>query len=308
MPLLVSSAFLHCKKKKTMSHTLTLVASAAASPLEGALLERAAALCENHEIHKIREPVWLAEGKAADIGLSDTLDNSAVEALRDLLAPDKVDFFINPAEHRRKSLLLADMDSTIVTGETLDELAGYAGLKDHISAITARAMNGELDFEAALRERVKLLKGLPVSKLDETLEETKLSVGAEIFVKTMAHNGAKCVLVSGGFTFFTEAIAGKAGFHAHHGNTLGLEEGTLNGEVIDPILDKSAKLNFLNHYTRTRPSPLATAPTTCRCSKPPGWASVTVPKKRLKRKSPTASFTATSPPRFMRKGIERVNL
>ena len=232
-----------------MSHILTLVASDAARPLSPALLEKVRELCRAREIHQICAPIWLSPDKAADIGVSDSLDGELVQKLRDLLDEEKTDFFITPIEHRQKRLLLADMDSTIVTGETLDELAGYAGLKDHISAITARAMNGELDFKDALRERVRLLKGLPVKTLDETLAETRLSPGAEIFVKTMAHNGAKCVLVSGGFTVFTEAIAAQAGFHAHHGNTLSIKNGALTGEVGDLILDKKAKLNFLNHYT-----------------------------------------------------------
>lgn len=234
-----------------MSHILTLVASDAAHGLSTPLIEQVQALCVKHEIRQICAPVWLSPDKAADIGVSGSLPGELVQKLRDLLDEEKTDFFINPIEHRQKRLLLADMDSTIVTGETLDELAAYAGLKDLISAITARAMNGELDFKEALRERVRLLKGLPVKTLDETLAETRLSPGAEVFVKTMAHNGAKCVLVSGGFTVFTEAIAAQAGFHTHHGNTLSTRHEALSGEVIDPILDKNAKLNFLRHYTLT---------------------------------------------------------
>ncbi|CAG0906165.1 unnamed protein product [Cyprideis torosa] len=142
------------------------------------------------------------------------------------------------------------MDSTIVTSETLDELAGEAGIKDKISAITERAMRGELDFFEAIRERVGLLKGLPDAALKRTLDATEISKGAQTLIKTMNRHKATCVLVSGGFTCFTEHIANQLGFHANHGNTLGIKDNALTGEVIDPILGKEAKLKLLNDYTQ----------------------------------------------------------
>ncbi|MCD8498220.1 MAG: phosphoserine phosphatase SerB [Alphaproteobacteria bacterium] len=144
--------------------------------------------------------------------------------------------------------MLADMDSTIIAEETLDELAAYAGIKDQIAAITARAMNGELDFHAALRERVSLLQGLEEHALAETLERMKVNDGAPEFIAAMRKSGATCVLVSGGFTFFTGAVADKVGFHNHHGNTLLIEGGKLTGGVGEPILDKDSKLAYLKDY------------------------------------------------------------
>jgi phosphoserine phosphatase len=171
-----------------------------------------------------------------------------LEWLWDLCGRERYDVFITPEHRRRKKLLIADMDATIVTGETLDELAEHASLKGEISTITARAMRGELDFKDALRERVKLLKDLEKQALEATLSRTKLSNGARVFVRTMANAGALCVLVSGGFTFFTGAVAAQAGFHLHHGNLLGMRDDRLTGLVMEPILDKGAKLGLLNHY------------------------------------------------------------
>lgn len=191
---------------------------------------------------------WLADGVAADISLAQKPSVSALAYIRAQLEAEEIDVFVSSAENRRKKLLLADMDSTIVTGETLDDLAGFAGIKDKIAAITARAMNGELDFHDAIRERVGLLKGLNTDALDGALTETTLTAGATTFVQTMKKFGATCVLVSGGFTFFTEAIARQTGFDHHHGNQLGIDGNALSGQVIDPILDKDSKLAFLNEY------------------------------------------------------------
>jgi phosphoserine phosphatase len=188
---------------------------------------------------------WIDGGKAAELPWTGDFD---IAALRAVLAPHRIDVFITPSGNRRKKLLLADMDSTIVTTETLDELAGFAGLQDQIAAITERAMRGELDFKAALKERVKMLQGLNKKFLQQTLEGTKLMPGAATLVKTMAAHGAICVLVSGGFTFFTGPVAEQAGFHRHHGNTLLLENDALTGIVAEPILDKTAKLEFLHRY------------------------------------------------------------
>ncbi len=198
----------------------------------------------------IGDPVWLAEHKAADLPVSDCLRHDQMEMLWDALAADKIDILCTRTAHRRKKLLLADMDSTIVTTETLDELAVHAGVGEKVAGITARAMNGELDFESALKERVALLEGLPAETLEETYAATQISPGAEAFVKTMASNGATCVLVSGGFTFFTEKIAARAGFHHNHGNILSIANDKLTGRVHEPILGKDAKLEFLHSYTQ----------------------------------------------------------
>lgn len=142
------------------------------------------------------------------------------------------------------------MDSTIVDAETLDQLADYAGLKEKIGAITALAMEGKLDFGGALRKRVSLLKDLRMEAMHKTLERMKLNPGAVLLIKTMKKGGAKCVLVSGGFTFFTGAIAKQVGFDTHHGNTLEIHNDKLTGKVIEPILDKFTKADYLRTYVR----------------------------------------------------------
>jgi phosphoserine phosphatase len=169
---------------------------------------------------------------------------AASEALGD--AP--VDLCIQPWEGRRKRLLVADMDSTIIGVECLDELADFAGVKAEVSAITERAMRGEIGFEGALRERVGMLKGLPLSALEQCYaERVRLNPGARTMIATMAAHGARCVLVSGGFTFFTSRVAQEAGFHDQRANTL-IDDGAgaLTGEVGMPILGREAKLTALN--------------------------------------------------------------
>ncbi|MFT3729563.1 MAG: phosphoserine phosphatase SerB [Terricaulis sp.] len=154
-----------------------------------------------------------------------------------------VDWALVPVEGRRKQLLIADMDSTMVGCECIDELADFAGVKAEIAAITERTMRGELEFEPALVARVAKLKGLPLADLQRCYDErVKLNPGAETLVKTMAAQGARCVLVSGGFTFFTERVAKAAGFQANFANTL-LDDGSaLTGAVGMPILGRDAKL------------------------------------------------------------------
>lgn len=223
-----------------MSFVLVFVAGNPDRPLTDADLAQAA--------DAKTVPRWLHIHKAAEIPLTARLDPARLAALRATLARDRIDVFLVPSAGRKKSLLIADMDATIVVGETLDELAACGGMKERIAAITARAMRGELDFIAALSERVGLLKGLPVAALEETLAATRLTPGASRLVGVMRHAGATCVLVSGGFTFFTEAIAHQVGFTSSHGNRLGLDNGVLDGTVLPPVLDKDAKLAFLREY------------------------------------------------------------
>jgi phosphoserine phosphatase len=174
------------------------------------------------------------------------------------MADQKLDWCVQPLEGRRKRLLVADMDSTIINVECLDELADFAGLKAEISAITERAMRGELAFDGALRERVAMLKGLPVTALQEAYDQrVRLNPGARTLVRTMAANGARCVLVSGGFSFFTGRVAQAALFHAHRGNTLVEVEGRLTGEVAEPILGREAKLAALTQEAAARQLPMS---------------------------------------------------
>ena len=229
-----------------MAYILTLVASA--TPVTGHHVKEIEKIITAYGLHYTSKIKWLDEAKAVEIGLSGDGQFALAEHLRDALKKDRIDFFITKNESRQKKLLLADMDSTIAEGETLDDLAEHAGLKDKIAAITERAMRGEIDFKSALTERVAMLAGLPESALHKTLESTRLNAGAETTIRTLRHHGVKCYLVSGGFTFFTSAIAEQCGFHGHHGNQLDIRNGQLTGTVIPPILDKYSKLEFLHHY------------------------------------------------------------
>ena len=160
-----------------------------------------------------------------------------------------VDTAVLPMGEDRKKLLISDMDSTIIGQECLDELADFAGLKAEVSAITERAMRGELDFEGALTTRVAMLKGLGLDKLQATYEERiTLNPGAKVLVETMKTGGAATVLVSGGFTYFTARVAAAAGFADHRGNTLIDDGATLTGEVGRPILGREAKLAALDAF------------------------------------------------------------
>ena len=161
------------------------------------------------------------------------------------------------AAGRAKKLLIADMDATIIRGESLDELAELAGIGAQVSQITARAMAGELDFEEALSARLALLKGQPVSLLDKVIKRAVISPGAQTLIATMRANGAACYLISGGFTFLTSAIAAKLGFTGHHANQLAVTDGQLSGYALPPILGKQSKLDFLNHYCQQMQIPHA---------------------------------------------------
>lgn len=165
----------------------------------------------------------------------------------DLLADDAVDINIVTVENRRKKLLIADMDSTMIPVECIDELADFAGVKDHVADITERAMRGELDFEAAINERVGLLADLPVSALEQCYaERISLNPGAKTLVQTMNKIGAMTALVSGGFLFFTERVAAETGFQLNQANTLLVNDDKLTGKVGMPILGQQAKLDTLN--------------------------------------------------------------
>ena len=218
---------------------LTLVADPARFPLAPALVARV------RDALSAGPPDWLAAEEAADLPLAEAPDPARVRAA---LESAPVDALAVPAAGRRKRLLVADMDSTIVTGETLDELADFAGLKDRIAAITARSMNGEIDFATALRERVALLRGLPVSALAATWDRMRLTPGAAELVATMRAAGAVTALVSGGFTWFTERVAAQVGFDHHRANVLEHDGSALRGTVAEPILDRDAKLAALRGF------------------------------------------------------------
>ena len=193
---------------------------------------------------------WLHDGVTLEERYEIPIEKNVFQNLRNKCHDMEIDVFLTSSVHRRKKLLLADMDATIIEGETLDELADFIGLKNEIATITSSAMLGEIDFKTALEKRVSLLKDLPISSLEKTLLKTKINAGAKDVVRVMRHFGAKCYLVSGGFTYFTEAIAKECGFSGHHGNKFDIQAGSLTGKVKPPILDKDTKLNLLNHYAQ----------------------------------------------------------
>ncbi len=223
-----------------MSHVVTLMASPAGRSLTPALVEAARARVNGTRVD------WLAEGIAADIFCAGSDDAKAEgEALRQALAAP-VDVLVQPVEGRRKSLFLADMDSTMIGQECIDELADCVGLKEHVAAITERAMRGEIAFEPALRERVGLLKGLDAAVVDQVIRERiTLTPGGRELVGTMRANGAYTALVSGGFTLFTHRVAQMIGFHENRANILVVEDQRFAGRVEEPILGKEAKLATL---------------------------------------------------------------
>jgi phosphoserine phosphatase len=190
---------------------------------------------------------WLFDEVAVDIPFTGSEDIAAiVSRLQQARGDLPIDIVVQPQIDRRKKLFLADMDSTMIGQECIDELADFAGLKAHVAAITERAMRGEIAFEPALRERVALLKGLAVSVVDEVLKQRiTLTPGGRELVATMrAHGGYTC-LISGGFTLFTNAVAAMIGFQENRANALEVEDGKLTGEVAEPILGRAAKLATL---------------------------------------------------------------
>jgi phosphoserine phosphatase len=233
-----------------MTHVLTLVAA------------RDSTLLTANLVAQVRDRIGggtvthLAPGEAVDIICTTAPD---LDQIRQIIAGAPIDAIATAAAGRRKRILIADMDSTIVTGETLDDLAAYAGLGKEIAAITARAMNGELDFKDALRERVAMLKGLSVAALERTWQGVRLTPGALELVATMKAHGAFTALVSGGFTFFTSRVAALAGFDMHRSNILLDDGATLAGLVAEPILDRSVKLATLLEVTARHGLPLAAA-------------------------------------------------
>ncbi len=188
---------------------------------------------------------WLCPGEAAEIALGDVPEN--LSYVWDALQARGVDLVVQPAAGRRKRVLMADMDSTMIRQECIDELADEAGVGPQVAAVTAAAMNGEIDFEAALVARVALLRGLPASVIASVLDRRiTLMPGGGALVATMRANGARAVLVSGGFTSFTGPVAARLGFDAHRANLLILADGKLTGEVAQPILGRQAKLEALD--------------------------------------------------------------
>lgn len=194
----------------------------------------------------MQEPVWLHRGQAVDLPLAKT-DLATAE---ELIQGHAIDYAFQSSDMRRRKLLIADMDSTMIGQECIDELAAEVGLKEKVAAITAAAMRGEIEFDPALRERVALLEGLAESVVDEVIQNRiTLTPGGTALVATMKQNGAYTALVSGGFTAFTRRIAGRIGFNENRANILNIESGKLTGTVQEPILGRQAKIEALEEIT-----------------------------------------------------------
>lgn len=234
-----------------MQILLTLICGPAHPVIDGGLMDAVRDRLE--DLGAIAgAPDWLAPGVACDLSCAGVPPEEAEQAIRALIGEAPVDLVIHGGEEeRRRKLLIADMDSTIITVECLDEIADFAGRKSEVAAITEQAMRGELEFEAALRARIDMLGPLPEATLATAYaERVKLMPGARELVKTMRANGAQCVLVSGGFTYFTERVAREVGFHETFANRLLFENGCLTG-VEDPILGSEAKLATLRRQCET---------------------------------------------------------
>ena len=230
-----------------MTHVATIVTPDGRPVIDDAVLARAASLLPNPA-----PPEWLAARTAVDIAFAPPGPIEAralTERIRSALQDIPADVFVQPQAHRRKMLLLADMDSTMIRQECIDELADFVGLKGKVSAITERAMRGEIEFEPALRERVALLRGLEHKIVDRILDERiVLTPGGRALVQTMRANGAHTVLVSGGFTMFTEKIAAAIGFHEARANVLIVDGAVFAGTVAEPILGREAKVATLIEF------------------------------------------------------------
>jgi phosphoserine phosphatase len=222
-----------------MNPVLILIARPGSRALDGGVLDSLRRFAPG-------APRWLAEAEALEVSLAPETDGIE-DALRHELAGLPVDVAVVPGHNRRKQLLLADMDSTIIEQEVVDELAAAAGVGAAVSAITERTMRGELEFEPSLVERVALLKGLPAAAIDRLIRERiTFAPGGHTLVTTMKAHGAFTAIVSGGFTAFTGHVAGTLGFESHEANTLIIEDGRLTGRVGEPILGKAAKVEALH--------------------------------------------------------------
>jgi phosphoserine phosphatase len=225
-----------------MSLVATLICHPANPALDSTLVDGARAILPSPGPAQ-----WLFDEVAVDIPFDGADDIGAIAGrLREARGDLPIDIVVQPQGNRRKKLFLADMDSTMIGQECIDELADFAGLKAHVAAITERAMRGEIEFEPALRERVALLKGLAVGVVDEVLaSRITLTPGGRELVATMRAHGAYTCLVSGGFTLFTAKVAAMIGFQEDRANELLVEDGKLSGKVAEPILGRAAKLATL---------------------------------------------------------------
>ena len=223
-------------------YVLTLIGNPESAPLESVHVEQ---VFQSLEISG--ETDWLAKNEACDIFIDSELSAEVISRkVRDILAEFSIDIACTPNNGRRKKLLISDMDSTVINQECIDELADEIGIGAQIRKITASVIQGDISFPDALRQRLQLIKGMVDKELERVYQRRiTLKAGARTLVQTMRHHGAFCMLVSGGFTYFTSRIAARLGFHDHQANVLIFKHGKLTGEAREPILGRSAKLNIL---------------------------------------------------------------
>src|SRR5690242_254716 len=200
---------------------------------------------------------WLATAVACDLAIGGNAPDAAEQVARDMIGHAAIDVIVQKRQERRKRVLVADLESTIIENEMLDELADFVGLRGHVAEITRRAMNGELDFAAALAERIALLRGLPVSVLDDAARRIRLMPGARALIATSRAAGVRTALVSGGFTVFAEPVAASLGFDRVVANRLDTAEGRIAGTVRPPIVDREAKRDALAELAAEGGVPLA---------------------------------------------------
>src|SRR5690348_15756485 len=246
-------------KARMSDGVLTLIADPGAIEWQRALRVARAAL---EPLGAHLEPVdWLAPERAADLGFEGVDPEQAEAAVRIGLAREigdlPLDLIGQPRDNRRKRLLVADMEATIIANEMLDELANILGLGPGVAVVTQRAMNGEIDFATALRERVALLDGTPATVLDEAADRIRINPGAAELVATMRASGAYTALASGGFRCFTRVVKARLGFDVEIANELVVANGQITGRVQEPILGREAKLATLNALAADRRLALA---------------------------------------------------
>jgi phosphoserine phosphatase len=230
-----------------MNHILTLICN----PRTAILTEEdqtMAASCLSELGADTADARWLAHGIACDIPFCGLDVKVAKANIQHKFQGLPVDIIAQNSANRRKKLLVADMDSTMIMGETLDDLAEFAGHKDEVAAITRLAMNGELHFVDALKQRIKLLEGLSLDNLKKTMARVEPTPGGKTLVKTMKANGAVTILISGGFTYFTDRVRDMIGFDKAKGNNFEIRDAKLTGQVLEPIIDKTAKLVILKKF------------------------------------------------------------
>jgi phosphoserine phosphatase len=241
-----------------MTCVLTLIAGAAGPALDHSIADQARAALAEYGADA-GAPDWLAPGVACDIPFAGAVPGPAQDAVRARLGNKPIDLAAQQAMGRRKRLFVADMDSTMITSESLDELAAYAGVKEQVAALTARAMNGEIDYRSSLRARVAMLEGLELSALAEVAARIAPTPGARVLVQTMRAHGAHTLLVSSGFRYFSSRVRDALGFDADVSNELETANGKLTGKVVEPIVNRDGKREALERTAAERGIPLEAA-------------------------------------------------